>query len=248
LSGDNVKNILLRNSPPGDFEISTKVDFWGESTDATYQHGGLLFYQDDQNYVKLVRIVGGYNKIEMLAEVNGSLASQYSTPIASPVPLRLARTGNTLSAYYSSDGIFWRRLGEPVLVEWPDPRIGLTASSTLDVPQTTAYFDWFRVTSRCYGIAVNVQPPSGGTVASSPGDCNGGTGYELNTQAVLTATANPAYRFSSWSGDATSTDNPVDVIMNSDKTVTASFSPVGHQVFLPIVVKPVVNLPLNRGW
>jgi hypothetical protein len=248
LNGNNVRNILLRNAPPGDMEISTKVDFWGEATSENDYQAGLLVYQDDQNYVKLARRIGGSDEIEVLAEVNGVLAYQYSTPIASPVPLRLARAGNTISAYYSSDGIVWRRLGEPVVVDWPAPRIGLTAYSALDISPVTAYFDWFRVTPRCYGIVTNIQPPAAGAVASSSGGCNGSTGYDLSAPAVLTATANPSYVFGSWSGDVAGTDNPITLIMNGDKTVTANFSPVGHPIFLPIVIKPVADLLPNGSF
>jgi uncharacterized repeat protein (TIGR02543 family) len=39
----------------------------------------------------------------------------------------------------------------------------------------------------------------------------------------LTATADAGWEFEGWSGDVTSSDNPVNVLMDSDKTVTATF-------------------------
>jgi hypothetical protein len=53
---------------------------------------------------------------------------------------------------------------------------------------------------------------------------NGGT-YLLDTIVPLTATPDPGYIFSEWSGDASGTDNPLSVLMNSDKTITATFGP-----------------------
>ena len=53
-----------------------------------------------------------------------------------------------------------------------------------------------------------------------------GTGaYEVNTTAILTATANPGYIFTGWAGDATGTANPLSVPMNVNKMITANFVP-----------------------
>lgn len=53
-----------------------------------------------------------------------------------------------------------------------------------------------------------------------------GTGtYLLNATAALTATPSPGYIFTGWNGDATGTDNPLSVLMDSSKTIGATFSP-----------------------
>jgi regulation of enolase protein 1 (concanavalin A-like superfamily) len=246
-SGNNAKNLLLRNSPSGDFEVSTKVDFW-EPPDDNYQQGGLLIYQDDQNYIKLTRIVSGTYGLELQVEAGGAIAYQYFAPIWSSVPIKIARTGNSYSGYYSADGIVWKRLGQPTTVNLTNPKIGLTAYSVLDVKQITAYFDWFRVTPRCYEITASVSPPSSGTIAKSPGDCNGGIGYSISSPVAITANPSVFYAFSSWSGDVTGTDNPTSVTMNRDKTITANFTFIGHKLFLPLVTKPGVNYAVNGSF
>ena len=48
--------------------------------------------------------------------------------------------------------------------------------------------------------------------------------YPHGTEVELTASADPGYHFTSWSGDASGTDNPVDITMDGNKTVTASFA------------------------
>jgi len=53
-------------------------------------------------------------------------------------------------------------------------------------------------------------------------DPDGGT-YEIDTSVTLTATANPGWVFSDWSGDLISSDNPATITMNSDKNITATF-------------------------
>ncbi|MDD5184733.1 MAG: ice-binding family protein, partial [Paludibacter sp.] len=48
--------------------------------------------------------------------------------------------------------------------------------------------------------------------------------YNSGTNVVLTPTPAPGYSFSSWSGDATGTKNPLTVTMNSAKNITANFT------------------------
>jgi uncharacterized repeat protein (TIGR02543 family) len=57
------------------------------------------------------------------------------------------------------------------------------------------------------------------------GTVTGGTIHLLNSTATLTATPSPGYLFASWTGDATGTDNPLSVLMDADKAITASFTP-----------------------
>ena len=62
--------------------------------------------------------------------------------------------------------------------------------------------------------------------SSMNGDINGITidgKYVSGTNATLTAIPQPGYLFSSWTGDASGSNNPTTVLMNSDKTVGASF-------------------------
>ena len=58
-----------------------------------------------------------------------------------------------------------------------------------------------------------------GTVARSPDQPRYGDG----TTVTLTATPDPGWRFSGWSGDATGADPSVTVVMDGDKSVTATF-------------------------
>jgi len=67
-----------------------------------------------------------------------------------------------------------------------------------------------------------------GTVVATPQQAT----YNSGSTVVLTATPNSGYIFSSWSGDATGNVNPLTVTMNSNKNITANFTPI------------VVNAPL----
>ena len=64
------------------------------------------------------------------------------------------------------------------------------------------------------------------TLSTSPtliGTLTGGGTYLSQTSATITATANLGYLFDKWSGDASGTENPLTITMDTDKTVGATF-------------------------
>lgn len=71
-----------------------------------------------------------------------------------------------------------------------------------------------------YTLTTSTFPLTGGTVVKNPSQAS----YNSGSSVILTATANPGYTFTSWSGDATGSTNPVTILMNSNKTVTANFT------------------------
>jgi uncharacterized delta-60 repeat protein/uncharacterized repeat protein (TIGR02543 family) len=62
-------------------------------------------------------------------------------------------------------------------------------------------------------------PSNGGTTDPAPGTYY----YYVNSEETVTATAYTDYTFSGWSGDASGTMNPLDVTLNSNKSITANF-------------------------
>ncbi len=73
-----------------------------------------------------------------------------------------------------------------------------------------------------YSLSLGSNPPAGGTIVANPAP--GGDGkYGYGTVVTLTANAGTDYGFSNWSGDASGSSNPVQITMNSDKSVTANF-------------------------
>jgi hypothetical protein len=75
-------------------------------------------------------------------------------------------------------------------------------------------------TSLQYTLTVAIDPPGSGTVKLTP---PGGI-YDPDTVVVMTATANSGWVFRRWSGDLSSSENPVTITMEVDKSVTARFS------------------------
>jgi hypothetical protein len=68
-----------------------------------------------------------------------------------------------------------------------------------------------------YSLSVNVI--GSGAVATSPEQAS----YEHGTSVELTATADPGWAFAGWSGGASGNANPLTLVIDGDKTVTATF-------------------------
>ena len=75
-----------------------------------------------------------------------------------------------------------------------------------------------RFTRNTYTLDDNVSPTGGGSVSRSAD-----SPYYYGNSVTLTASANPGYRFSHWSGDGTGTSTRT-VTMKGNKRVTAHFS------------------------
>ena len=103
-------------------------------------------------------------------------------------------------------------------------------------------------TSAAVGITVSAQPvywtltvaatPSnGGTITLNPPPT--GSGYLAGTTVTVTAMPNAGYEFAGWSGDITgsSTTNPMTVVMDGNRNITANFRAVQS----PEPVQPVLQ-------
>ena len=78
-------------------------------------------------------------------------------------------------------------------------------------------------------LTVNVTPEVGGSVSPSSGT------YKMGSSVNLMATPSPEYIFKEWTGAFTGTTNPANVVMNTDKTVTAVFEKREYPLSLTIV-------------
>jgi uncharacterized repeat protein (TIGR02543 family) len=75
-------------------------------------------------------------------------------------------------------------------------------------------------TQNQYTLTVVLSPVAGGSVTKNPNKAT----YVYGDVVQLTASANGGYTFSSWTGDATGTSNPVSVTITGNKSVTANFA------------------------
>jgi len=96
----------------------------------------------------------------------------------------------------------------------------------------STWTDWHNYSSNYYklnccikaftlsiGYTLTIQAGTGGTTNPTPGTYT----YDQGTQVQVTAIPDAIYEFVNWSGSISSTQNPVTVTMESDKTVKANF-------------------------
>ena len=113
-------------------------------------------------------------------------------------------------------------------LSWSD---GGGQSHTVTVPPSnTTYTANFTAQ---YSLTTSVTPSGGGTVSPS-GVC----WYNSGQSVSVSASPNPGYSFSSWTGDLTGSTNPASLMMSGPKSVTANFSAPSAN----LVVTPVTGL------
>jgi len=100
-------------------------------------------------------------------------------------------------------------------VEWSDgstanPRTDTNVTADVDVTANFALDE--------YTLTVNTT--GNGSVDKNPDQAT----YHYGDVVELTATANPGWTFAGWSGDLSGTGNPADLVMDGNKTVTATFT------------------------
>jgi uncharacterized repeat protein (TIGR02543 family) len=68
-----------------------------------------------------------------------------------------------------------------------------------------------------YAVSVATEPEGSGFV-------NGGGAYLNGGTATLTATPAEGFKFTGWSTDASGTENPLDIVVSKNLTITANFA------------------------
>ncbi|MFZ0428481.1 MAG: Ig-like domain-containing protein [Acidobacteriota bacterium] len=130
------KNVLLQPAV-SDWFIESKLAF-SRAPSALDQQGGLVAYQDDDNYVKLVYdrtsrgFMGTANRFELIVEQNGAEYPAATLEAGDlmlcnrTVVFRLEKKGSRYTAYYSKDGNEFTPLGTADVV-LANVQVGLIA-------------------------------------------------------------------------------------------------------------------------
>lgn len=74
---------------------------------------------------------------------------------------------------------------------------------------------------------------------SGKGTVSGAGTYNDGQTATVTATALPGSTFDGWSGDCSGTSSPTTVLMNSNKTCTATFTITNDAPTMPTIISPL---------
>ncbi len=139
-------NTVFRTLPSNWTSIQLKIAAFNPTRNN--QQAGLVAYQDDDNYVEIVRIYSNDNFMTFDNEKNGNPVTLNSVPqtATSNLYLRLDRntSTNSITAYYSLDGTTWTSLGS-VTQTLNNPRLAIfTGASPGGLPNCD--IDWVEVT------------------------------------------------------------------------------------------------------
>ena len=128
---------------------------------------------------------------------------------------------------------------------FPNPFIWYTLDGSPPSPSSTEYTGTFIVSNTVVVRAFAINPLDFSTVEMAPVAVNLWTGFHLfttataggmvsnappggfyvsNTVVALTAVPEPAWEFLRWTGDASGTSNPLSLVLDRDKLVTAQFA------------------------
>jgi uncharacterized repeat protein (TIGR02543 family) len=97
---------------------------------------------------------------------------------------------------------------------------GASSEKTMDLHRISAMQE-----PVAWTLTVNIVPSGGGSVTQTPPLPNAGK-YLSGTVVTLSATPNSGFQFSGWSGEGLSGTGSVNITMDSDKVVTATFTTV----------------------
>ena len=161
--------------------------------------------------------------IELMANFTAVVAGNFTVNLSS-LPIA-GGTTNGSGQYSANSTVTVAALPNPgyVFDNWTEGEtIASTSSSyTFAITANTNLVANFEV---AYTLNVTAQH---GSVSQDPEQLT----YSNGDIVTLTPTAYAGYKFISWDGDASGSNNPLTVIMNSNKNITALFAP--EEIFNP---------------
>jgi len=97
-----------------------------------------------------------------------------------------------------------------------------------------------------YQLTTAASPAAGGSVTAVPSSPDGL--YNAGAVVQLSATANPGYQFTGWSGDVSGSAVPASVTMAAPHTVTATFAATVSGAASPVSASPAAGSQMTQTF
>ena len=141
---NNLRNLLLQAAPNENFLVTTLLTI---IPNAHAQQGGIIIYQDNDNYIRLTR---GYmfqsNAVEYTYEKNSVATSQRLDLGSTTVYLSILKQEDVYTGSYSLDGVTWIPIGIFGQVDLKDPKVGVSAwNGDLPTEEIPVNFDFVKI-------------------------------------------------------------------------------------------------------
>lgn len=152
----DAQNVILQKAPAGDWAIVTKVTGVQGKPKGDWAQAGLIVYQDDDYWFKMVRLHNSLdeyiyktNNLFQIGREKGGFHEWYQEltqdNIASAtVYLKIVKRGNEYSGYFSEDGVTFTQVGKAQTLKLTKIKIGLLAFNGSDfyTPESMMDFDF----------------------------------------------------------------------------------------------------------
>lgn len=144
---NNAPNVLLRKAPVTSNVLALEV-FLENQPEILYEHAGLYWYYDDDNYVCLLKEwMGNEVRLRIVHEkdASGDISGE-SEYEAKGVWFRLVITDGKATGYYrQTDKEDWRKMGQVDLPSKGEAKVGLNAGGGPSNAERWARFSHFRI-------------------------------------------------------------------------------------------------------
>jgi beta-glucosidase len=203
LTDGSAKNVFVQPAF-GDWLAETHI-LLSAAPNANYQQAGLVVYENNNNYLKLVYDTSSFGpfvfrRFSFYKTSDGStsqIGSAFSFPQYTDLYFRIGKVGSNYEAYYSTDGDDFSLLGA-ASAQYLNPQIGLlaingTPSTAGPINAVFAYLDVDRVVlspigdqsvdeNRTLAFTVEASDSWGHPLTYSSGELPPGASFDVETQ------------------------------------------------------------------
>lgn len=216
------------------FEAGTSNTF--EMEDGNYESGIADFESDNggysgSGYVNTANELGTWTEITVYAAAAGTYSVELFYAAISDRAIDVAVNGSVqtnISGTNTGDWSVWESQTFTLDIAEGANVIRFIATGGEGAPN----LDKIVVTSGSSMYNLIVNQVAGGTITPSSGN------YAEGANVSVSAIANTGYVFSNWTGDLSGNANPATIVMDSDKIISAVFTPQSN----------VFHVNLHAGW
>jgi regulation of enolase protein 1 (concanavalin A-like superfamily) len=238
--GGNFAPRLMQPAANTNFEVEVKFE---SPADRPIQMQGILIEQDSQNFLRFeFRHNGTNTRLFASKIVNGAETQLYDRTISGgdTLYLRVRRQNDRWRQQFSVNGQNWTTGASFAQVLRVNSAGVFAGNAGSNPPAHTAVVDYFfdvlspispeDPLSFEHTITTNIT--GSGSVDLNPSQAS----YTCSEPVQLTAIPESGWAFSGWSGDLSGSDNPATILVNQNKTITASFTTTSSGLQLSVNV------------
>ena len=143
---NNSRNVLLRELPKSEQPLAVEV-YVESDPKVQFEHAGVVWYVDDDNYVSLFReMLGGHAELQMVTEKAGSPSFHVVKHDAQGVRMRLLiADGSIATQYKPALDADWKTVGQSKMPAEGAVRVGLMCGGAPQDAERYVRFSDFRI-------------------------------------------------------------------------------------------------------